>query len=301
VEVRRTPEERFADLPGFEHAPRYATVEVDGLRLRMHHVEAGPPSAAPVVLLHGEPTWSFLYRRVIGALAAAGHRALAVDLVGCGRSDKPADRGWYSYRRHVLALSAWLDAVDLADATLVAQDWGGLAGLPLLVHQRARIRRTVASNTGLPTGAPPPDERFAKLRRFAETTPDYVPSELIGRWLRRPLAAAEARAYDAPFPDESYKAALRTFKGLVPRDAADSGGVANAAVWRELERDARPFLTVWGELDPFTAPLAAEFQRRIPGARGRPHAVIPGAGHFIQEDAPEAFAAAIDRFVRASA
>ena len=300
MEVLRTPDERFADLPDFGHEPRYAAVEVDGLRLRLHHVEAGPASGAPVVLLHGEPTWSYLYRRVIASLAERGHRALAVDLVGCGRSDKPAERGFYTYERHVRAISAWLDVLDLEDLTLVVQDWGGLIGLPLLVRQRRRIRRTVASNTGLPTGDPPPDERFARLRRHAETVPDYVPSRLIGRWLRAPLGAAEARAYDAPFPDESFKAGLRTFKGLVPRDARDPGGVANAAVWRELERDERPFLTVWGELDPFTAPLAEGFQRRIPGARGLPHARIAGAGHFIQEDAPAGFAAAIDAFVRAT-
>lgn len=293
MDVLRTPEERFRGLEGFPFAPHYR--EVGGLRI--HHVDEGPPGADPVLLLHGEPTWSYLYRHVIPVLAAAGRRAVAPDLPGFGRSDKPASRADYSYERLVGWTAAWLEAVDLTGITLVCQDWGALVGLRLATEHPGRFDRIVVANGALPTGSGPTPLAFRAWRAFARWSP-WLPIGLVLRaGCRRRLSRGAIRGYRAPFPDPSYKAGARALPDLVPTSPDDPAAEDNLRAWDELERWEKPFLTAFSDGDPIFRGLDEAFRERVPGARGQPHTTLRGAGHFLQEDRGEELARVVDDFI----
>jgi len=291
----RTPEERFAAVPDFAYPPRYA--EVDGLRIA--YVEAGPADGEPVLLLHGEPSWSFLYRRVMGVLADAGLRAIAADLVGFGRSDKPAEIIDHSYDRHVEWIRALaFDRLDLRGLTLVGQDWGGLIGLRLVAEHPDRFARVVAANTGLPTGDQQMPEVWLRFREVVRSVPRLQVSRLVQSGCQTELPDQVLAAYDAPFPDETFMAGPRAMPGLVPTTPDDPATEANRAAWRQLSSWDKPFLVAFSDKDPITGAMAPVLKRAVPGAAGIEHPVIEGAGHFLQEDAGERLGAVIADFIK---
>jgi haloalkane dehalogenase len=286
MEILRTPDERFADLPDFPFEARYAGVDdLDGGRLRIAYVQDGPDDGQTVLLLHGEPSWSFLYRRMIPLLAGAGLRVVVPDLVGFGRSDKPAHQSDHTYARHVEWLrEALFDVLDLRDVTLVCQDWGGLLGLRLVGEHPDRFARVVAANTGLPTGDHPMSEAFLAWQRFATSAERFDVGRVVSNGTTSELAPDVVAAYDAPFPDDSYKAAPRVFPSLVPTSPDDPAAAANRAAWTTLTRFDRPFLTAFSDGDPITRGGEHVFHKLVPGARGMPHTTLSGGGHFLQED-----------------
>ena len=267
-------------------------------RLRLHYVDEGPRDAAPILLMHGEPSWSYLYRHIIPRLVAEGHRAIAPDLIGFGKSDKPSARGDYTYERHVAWMSAWLTALDLKDITLFCQDWGGLIGLRLVGEHPERFARVVAANTFLPTGDRPPGEGFERWKQFAQTVDPFPVGRIVAGGCTSELAPEVVAAYDAPFPDEVSKAGARAFPALVPVAPDDPASAANRAAWEVLERFDRPFLTAFSDQDPITRGAVARFQERVPGAKGQAHTTIQNGGHFLQEDQPEAIADLLDAFIK---
>jgi haloalkane dehalogenase len=291
--VLRTPDHRFENLADYPFTPRYATVA----GFRIHYIDEGPRDAAPVVLLHGEPSWSYLYRKIIPALTAAGHRVVAPDLVGFGRSDKPVEQSAYTYQRHVDWMRGLLlDELNLRRITLFGQDWGGLIGLRLVGEHPDRFARVVASNTGLPAGQSLP-KAFEDWRTFSQQVPELPIGEILQRGTVDELPAEVLAAYDAPFPDERYKAGARVFPMLVPTSPDDPAVAANLAAWQVLSTWDRPFLTLFSDSDPITAGLDQALQSRIPGAAGQPHRIIQGAGHFVQEDRGDEIAEAIIAFI----
>jgi haloalkane dehalogenase len=296
MDVLRTPDERFLDLPDYPFEPHYVTV--DGLRI--HYVDEGSPSAAPVLMLHGEPSWSYLYRKMIPVVAAAGHRVVAPDLVGFGRSDKPARREDHTYQRHVDWLAGVLDALDLRHVTLVCQDWGGLLGLRLAAEHGQRFARIVAANTFLPTGDQPPPAAFTAWQRFSQETPVLDVGRIVAGGCARGLAPEVLAAYDAPFPDESYKEGARQLPAMVPTRPDDPASRANRRAWMALTRWDKPFLTAFGDADPVTRGLDEVLQRAIPGAAGQPHVTLRNAGHFLQEDVGEELAQVVVRFIQST-
>jgi haloalkane dehalogenase len=295
AEILRTPEERFAGLPGWPFAPRYA--QVDGLRI--HYVDEGPRGAPPVLMLHGEPSWSYLYRRMIPAFTEAGYRAVAADLPGFGRSDKPANRAAFSYARLVGWMAEWLRAVDLRGITLLCQDWGALVGLRLAAEHPERFARICIANGALPTGDMRIPLAFRAWQPFARWTPRFPVGRIIRAGTRRPVAPETVAAYEAPFPDERYKAGPRALPQLVPTRRDDAAREDNLRAWAALERWEKPFLTAFSDGDAITRGLDRAFRRRVPGAAGQPHTVIRGAGHFLQEDAGEELAAVVVAWMRA--
>ena len=299
MQVLRTPDDRFSALPDFPYAPHYTEIaDADGTPLRIAHVEAGPADAAPALLMHGEPSWSFLYRRMIAKLAANGHRAIAPDLIGFGRSDKPAARTDYTYERHVAWMSAWLVKQDLKNITLFCQDWGGLIGLRLVAAFPERFARVVVGNTGLPTGATI-GPGFQAWLDFSQKTPTFPTSFIIQGAVARTMTDAEKAAYDAPYPDESYKEGARQFPTLVPISPEHPSVAENLAAWKVLETFEKPFLTTFSDSDPVTKGGERVFQERVPGAKGQPHRTIVGARHFLQEDASDELADVLHAFITA--
>jgi haloalkane dehalogenase len=300
MRLLRTPDERFTDLPGFDYEPEYASVasgDGDGGRLRMGYVQAGPAEGPVVLLLHGEPSWSFLYRTMLPMLAAAGFRAVAPDLVGFGRSDKPAEVTDHSYARHVeWVRSLAFDTLGLTGVTLVGQDWGGLIGLRLVAEHPDHFDAVVAANTGLPTGDEDMPQAWWAFRHAVDRAKVLDIGRFIQSGCRHRLTTAERAAYDAPFPDESSKAGPRALPALVPTRPDDPASEANRAAWSVLARWRKPFLCAFSDGDPITAGMAAPLRHTIPGASGREHPTITAAGHFLQEDAGEQLAAAIMRF-----
>lgn len=299
MEILRTPDERFENLPGYDFEPHYVEVPNPdgGEPLQMHYVDEGRADAPPVLLLHGEPSWSYLYRKMIPPLADAGLRAVAPDLIGFGRSDKPASRNDYTYQRHVDWMHAFVNALDLRDITLFCQDWGGLIGLRVAAEQPERFARIVAANTFLPTGDHAPGEAFLQWREFSQTVPEMQIGRIIANGCVSELDPEVVAAYDAPFPDESYKEGARQFPALVPITPDDPASEANRAAWEVLSRWEKPFLCAFSDSDPITAGLDRTFINRIPGAQGMPHTTITGAGHFLQEDKGEALAEVTVEFI----
>ncbi|GAM99033.1 hydrolase [alpha proteobacterium U9-1i] len=298
MQVLRTPDERFVGLPDFPYAAHYTEVTdaASGVKLRIAAVDEGPRDAAPVLLLHGEPTWSFLYRKIIARLVGKGHRAIAPDLVGFGRSDKPAERTDYTYERHVAWMKDWLEANDLTNITLFCQDWGGLIGLRLVAAMPERFARVVAANTFLPhgQGATP---AFEAWLNFSQSVPEFPTGFIVNSGAVRELSKEERAAYDAPYPDESYKAGARQFPALVPVKPGMPSVAENLEAWKALERFEKPFLTAFSDQDPITRGGDERLQTRIPGCKGQAHVTIMDGGHFLQEDRPDAVADVIDRFV----
>jgi len=287
METLRTPDARFEHLTGFDHDPRYAYVpDGDGGTLRMAYVDAGPADAPVVLLLHGEPTWSYLYRHVIDVLTEAGLRSVAVDLVGFGRSDKPVEQTDHSFAAHV----EWVrvlafDVLGLEEVTLVGQDWGGLIGLRLVAEHPDRFARVVAANTGLPTGDFDMPEIWWQFRRAVESAEVLDIARLVESGCAKGLTGEDRAAYDAPFPDESFKAGPRVMPTLVPTRTDDPATEANRAAWEVLQRWEKPFVVAFSDGDPITGAMAPVLRKLVPGTEGREHPVIAGAGHFLQEDA----------------
>ena len=302
MQVLRTPDARFTGLAEFPFDARYAEVtDGAGGPLRMHYVDEGPPGAPIVLLLHGEPSWSYLYRRIIPPLVTAGFRCVAPDLIGFGRSDKPAAPGDYSYARHVGWLhSLLIDHLDLRAVTLFGQDWGGLLGLRLLAGDPARFARVAISNTALPTGEEPVTEAFLSWQRFAAESDRFPIGRIVSGACATPLPAETIAAYDAPFPGERFKAGARIFPALVPTRPDDPAHGDNVAAWQVLRAFDRPFLCLFSDGDPVTGGSADRFIAEVPGARAQPHRTITGAGHFVQEDRPVELAELLVSFTAGS-
>jgi haloalkane dehalogenase len=297
LETLRTPDERFANLFSYPFAPHYLDVGQGESRVRMHYVDEGPRQAAPVLLLHGEPSWSYLYRKMIPPLAAAGHRVIAPDLIGFGRSDKPASREDYAYQRHVDWVRDLLLELDLRDITLFCQDWGGLIGLRLAAEHVDRFARIVASNTFLPTGDTPPGRAFLAWQRFSQQSPDFRAGAIVQNGTVSELPSEVVAAYDAPFPDDRFLAGARQFPLLVPTSPDDPAAAPNRRAWEVLGRWQNPFLCAFGDSDPITGGGYPILQAAIPGAAGQPHRMLTGAGHFIQEDKGEELAQIVVDFI----
>lgn len=302
MQFLRTPDERFVGLPDFGYQPHYAEVsDDDGGTLRMAWVEAGPADGEPVLLLHGEPSWSFLYRQLIAPLAAAGYRAIAPDLVGFGRSDKPTDVTEHSFARHVEWVRALaFDVLQLDGVTLVGQDWGGLIGLRLAAEHPARFARIVAANTGLPTGDQPMPEIWHQFRRVIQSAPTIDVGRFVQAGCRRPMSDGIRAGYDAPFPAESFKAGPRAMPGLVPTAPDDPATEANRAAWTVLTQSPTPALVAFSDSDPITGAMRPILETVLPGAQGRAHPTITNAGHFLQEDAGAELAAHVIDFMAAT-
>jgi haloalkane dehalogenase len=300
VRLLRTPDDRFTDLPDFPFEPRYAELaDPHGGVIRVGYVEAGPSDGPPVLLLHGEPSWSFLYRKMLPVLASAGLRAIAPDLVGFGRSDKPGDLADHTYARHVEWMRGFaFDALDLRDVTLVGQDWGGLIGLRMVAAEPSRFSRVVAANTGLPTGDVDMPAAWHAFREAVRKAPVLDIGRFVQSGCASSLSDAERAAYDAPFPNEMYKAGPRSMPSLVPYRPDDPASSANRDAWKTLTELDLPFLVAFSDSDPITGGMAPVLRRAMRGARGLEHPVITGAGHFLQEDAGEELAEHVARFVR---
>ena len=295
-EILRTPEARFANLPAFPWAPHYTMV--GGLRIA--HVDEGPKDAAVVLLMHGEPAWSFLYRKMIPVLLQSGLRVVAPDLVGFGRSDKPARKSDYSYRNHVLWMQAWMVANGLRRITLFCQDWGSLIGLRLAAAAPERFERIVLANGGLPTGTTAVPPAFRIWRAFARYSPWFPIGRIVRAGCVAGLTAQEVAAYDAPFPSGSYRVAARLFPGFVPTSPDDPERANNEAAWEVFRHWEKPFLTLFSNRDPVTRGGYKPWRKLVPGAQGQPHAVVRDAGHFLQEDKGAEVATAVAAFIRAT-
>ncbi|MEB3049881.1 haloalkane dehalogenase [Mycolicibacter sp. MYC123] len=302
MEILRTPDQRFADLAGYPFQPHYVDVASgDGnTALRVHYVDEGPADAPPVLLLHGEPSWSFLYRKMIPVIAGAGLRAVAIDLIGFGRSDKPASRDDYTYQAHVDWTRAAIEATGLTDITLVCQDWGGLIGLRLVGEDPDRFARVVAANTFLPTGDAHPGEAFLAWQKYSQETPNFDVGKIISGGCMTALTDSEIAAYDAPFPDDTYKAGARQFPMLVPTSPDDPAAAANRAAWESLREYDRPFLCAFSDQDPITRGADRVLRSLIPGAHAYEPVTITGAGHFLQEDKGRELASVVAAFIAAT-
>jgi haloalkane dehalogenase len=298
MDILRTPDSRFVDLPDFPFEPNYVEVDAgDGGRLRVHYLDEGPPTGQTVLLLHGEPSWSYLYRKMIPHLTAAGLRAVCFDLVGFGRSDKPAHRADYTYQAHVDWTWEAIETIGLHDITLVSQDWGGLIGLRLVGEHSERFARVVAANTILPTGDRPPGEAFLAWQRFSQDAPEFRVGQIVQGGCVTDLPPDVVAAYDAPFPDDSYKQGARQFPLLVPTRPDDPAASANRAAWDTLRHFEKPFLCAFSDSDPITKGADRILRAEIPGAAGQAHTTIIGGGHFLQEDQGPELARVVAGFV----
>ena len=291
--VLRTPDARFENLPGFEFDANYLEVQDPDLgALRIHYLDEGPEDGPVVLCLHGEPTWCYLYRKMIPVFTAAGIRVLAPDLVGFGRSDKPAQREDYSYRKHVQWMLDWLRQTGASDITLVGQDWGGLIGLRLLAENPDLFARFSISNTGLPTGDHPVNEAFHRWRKFSQEDPVFDTGMIVNLFGHGSLSNAEIEAYRAPFPSDEYKAGARQFPVLVPTEPGNAAAADNRRAWKALMQWDKPALMCFSDADPIMAGGDQPFLKLVPGTQGQPHITLKGR-HFIQEEDGENWAQAV--------
>jgi haloalkane dehalogenase len=299
VKALRTPDERFAGLPGWTFDPHYVELtDGEGGSLRMHYVDEGPSNAGPVLMLHGEPSWSYLYRKMIPGVVTAGHRAVVPDLIGFGRSDKPSEQSDYTFQRHVDWTTSFVEQLDLWNITLFGQDWGSLLGLRIAAENPDRFDRIVIGNGGLPTGDQSPGEAFLRWQKFSQTSPQFDIGRLIQGATVTNLPDDVVAAYDAPFPDDSFKAGARIFPSLVPTSPDDPAAPANRKAWEMLQKWEKPFLTTFSDSDPITKGGERALQNLIPGANGQPHVIIEGGGHFLQEDKGEELAEIVVDFIQ---
>lgn len=294
MNVLRTADARFDHLPGYPFAPHYLDVDAG---VRLHYVDEGPTDGAPIVMLHGEPSWSYLYRKMIPVFAAAGFRALAPDLVGFGKSDKPTDPRDYTYARHVEWIRRWLVALDVRGATLVCQDWGSLIGLRAAAENEDRFARIVVANGFLPTARTAVPLAFRAWAAFASYSPLFPIGRIVATGCVTKLPPDVVAAYDAPFPSRAYTAGARVFPRLVPVTESDPAIPANRAAWDTLGRWTKPFLTLFGKNDPILGRADAPLQAHVPGAKGQPHERFWG-GHFVQEDRGDYLAQRITQWLR---
>jgi haloalkane dehalogenase len=294
MESVRTPAHRFYNLPDYPFTPHY--VDVGQPALRIHYVDEGPRTGPVVLMLHGEPSWSYLYRHMIPICAAAGNRVIAPDLVGFGKSDKPTRISDYSFARHVAWMTEFIEQLDLRDITLVCQDWGSLIGLRVAAENEGRFARVALSNGMLPTGDKRLPPAFKLWRAFAERSPILPVGGIVAFGTKRALTRRERAAYDAPFPTKRHQAGARAFPALVPSSPQDPAASANKAAWEVLDRWDKPFLLAFSDGDPITRGAERYVAGRVPGTQGQPHVTLRG-GHFVQEDAPKEFAAAVNQLI----
>lgn len=298
--ILRTPDERFENLPDFPFEPNYLEIPDDTFGpLRMHYLDEGPADGPVILCLHGEPTWCFLYRKMIPVFADAGYRVIAPDLVGFGRSDKLSERGDYTYARHVGWMGAFIEALDLRDITLIGQDWGGLIGLRLLTAEQDRFAAFSLSNTGLPTGDQKMSDDFLRWQRFSQEDPEFDIGFIVNLFGHGDLSDAEIEAYRAPFPSDEYKAGARQFPLLVPTRPDDPASDDNRKAWSVLTRWDKPALMCFSDSDPVTGGADAPFFKLVPGTRGQPHVTLHGR-HFIQEEDGERWAQVVIDWLKAA-
>ena len=297
--ILRTPDDCFENLPGYPFQPNYSQLSFNSdSNLRLHYVDEGPKDGKIVLLMHGEPSWSYLYRKMIPILASQGYRVLAPDLIGFGRSDKLSDREDYTYQAHVDWMTQWVEDLDIEGAVLFCQDWGGLIGLRLVAENSHRFDGVVVANTGLPTGDVEPSEAFVNWQNFSQTVPVFPVGDIIQGATESELSADELHAYDAPYPQEEYKAGARQFPLLVPTAPDNPASQANREAWKKLAEFNKPFLTAFSDKDPITAGGERYFQQHIPGCANQKHVTIHNAGHFLQEDKGEDLANLIAQFIK---
>jgi haloalkane dehalogenase len=294
MKTLRAPDACFENLPGYDFDPNF--VELDGLR--MHYVDAGARDGDPVLLLHGEPSWSYLYRHMIPPLAQAGFRVIAPDLIGFGKSDKPTRKSDYSYASHVGWVQRFLELLDLDGINLFCQDWGSLIGLRVAAENEHRFARIALGNGGLPTGDQTMPDAFMKWRAFALHSPYFPIGKIIQRGTTTDLREDVVAAYDAPFPSRKYKAGARKFPALVPITPDDPASEANRRAWAKFGEWEKPFLTCFSDKDPITRSGDRVWQKHVPGAKGQPHTTIEDAGHFLQEDKGPELAELLISFIR---
>jgi len=301
VKYLRTPDTCFAKLSGYDFAPHYMSVDdSEGGQLRLHYLDEGPTDGEIILMLHGEPSWSYLYRKMIPIATAAGYRVIAPDLIGFGRSDKPTLRSDYTYQRHVDWIRAVLFELKLSNVTLVCQDWGGLIGLRLLAEHPELFSRALAANTMLPTGDHAAGEAFLKWKTFSQEVEVFPVAGIIKGATVSELSPEVIAAYNAPFPEERYKEGVRQFPLLVPVTPDDPASEANRAAWGSLQKMTKPFLTAFSDSDPVTAGGDKFMQKLIPGAQNQNHTTIINGGHFLQEDQGEELASVLVQFMQAN-
>ena len=293
-DILRTPAERFQNLPDYNFSENYLEVE-DGLRL--HYVDEGEKDKPIILLLHGEPSWSFLYRKMIPLLSQNGFRVIAPDLIGFGKSDKLRNQNSYSYQSHLQWMSGFITQLDLREITLFCQDWGGLLGLRIATEMPDRFFGIIASNTTLPIGKPAMPESFLRWREFSQKSPDFDIGQVLDMGTVQKLSVHVIAAYNAPFPSEEYKAGARIFPMLVPAKEEDPEAIKNKAAWHKLSQWEKPFLTIFGDADPIMKGAEKAFIQLVPGAKGQDHQLL-AAGHFIQEEQGEALSDLIIKFYR---
>lgn len=299
MKVFRTPDEAFENLPDYDFEPNYSQIDGGDLGiLRLHYVDEGDENALAVIMLHGEPSWSYLYRKMISQVSNAGYRVLAPDLIGFGRSDKPADMSDYSYSNHVSWMSEWLDQLNLKQAVLFCQDWGGLIGLRIVAENTELFDGVIAANTFLPTGKGKMPDAFKKWQAFAKTVPEFPVGGIIRGATVKDLGEGVEEAYNAPFPEEKFKAGARIFPSLVPTSAEMDGAEDNLRAWEVLTQWNKPFLTSFSDQDPITAGMDKVFQKLVPGCAGQSHQILKGGGHFLQEDVGEELSEIIINFCK---
>lgn len=294
MKLLRTPDKRFENLPDYPFKPNY--INVDGIRI--HYIDEGPEDAEVILLMHGEPSWSYLYRYMIPILVEAGFRTLAPDLVGFGRSDKPTEKSDHTYGKHVEWMSKWVKLLNLKNITLFCQDWGSLIGLRVAIENSERFRRIILSNGGLPTGEQKMSKAFLEWQEFSRTSPKFDIGKIIQGATTSKLPRNVLKAYEAPFPDDSFKAGARIMPSLVPTTKDDPEHEANKKAWEKFFKWEKPFLTAFSDSDPITRGGDKFWQEKIPGAQGQNHTTIKGAGHFIQEDRGPELANLVIEFIR---
>ena len=294
MQILRTPDECFSHLKDYNFKPNY--VQIDDLR--MHYLDEGPSSGRIILLMHGEPTWSYLYRKIIPILSKEGYRVIAPDLIGFGKSDKPTESADYSYKNHVEWIFKFIQLLDLQNITLFCQDWGGLIGLRLVAENEERFAGVIASNTGLPTGGQPTSDAFKQWQSFSQTVSVFPTGNIVSGGSLRTLSVEEIAAYDAPFPEEKYKTGARIFPTLVPTSSNDPASADNRRAWMNLMNWHKPFLTCFSDSDPITKGADLVFQKLIPGTKLQNHTTIVAGGHFIQEDKYEEIAEIILEFMQ---
>ncbi|MEC9027264.1 MAG: haloalkane dehalogenase [Candidatus Neomarinimicrobiota bacterium] len=280
MKILRTPDNRFSNLLDYPFKPNYIQLG----DIRIHYVDEGESSKEVVLLIHGEPTWSYLYRKMVPIVSESGYRVIVPDLVGFGKSDKPINQEDYTYEKHVGWISSFVESLDLTNINLFCQDWGGLIGLRIVSEQGYRFNRIIASNTSLPTGDFKVPKAFFNWQKFSQDTPVFNASKIVKSSCVNKISNEVQKAYDAPFPDETYKAGARRFPMLVPTSPNDPSSQPNREAWEKLKNWHKPFLTAFSDSDPITKGGDILFQKLIPGCKGISHKTIVGAGHFLQED-----------------
>ncbi|MFX1279129.1 MAG: haloalkane dehalogenase [Promethearchaeota archaeon] len=294
MKLLRTPDERFENLPDFPYEPHYLEVE----KIRIHYVDEGPKEAEVILLMHGEPSWSYLYRHMIPILVEAGFRVVAPDLVGFGRSDKPTEQEDHTYAKHVNWMTELVIKLNLKRITLFCQDWGSLIGLRVAIENQERFSRIVLSNGGLPTGEQEMTEAFLNWRKFSRESPVFDVGRLVQSATTTKLTKEIRKAYEAPFPDDTFKAGARIMPSLVPISADDPEHEANKKASEQFRKWEKPFLTAFSDSDPITRGIDRSWQKDIPGAQGQKHTTIKDAGHFVQEDKGPELANLIIEFIK---